>query len=436
MAEHHASVCAAMDPRTRRIALGLYAVVGGLATLLLLLHAIPAIAEAFRQYPYDGKVDWIAARAFWDGRNPYSPEELQRAKLDGLGHPPTTSFWWLPFAHYPLSQVSPIVGLFIVFAMLTTYFMLAEELAWPLPPLSALLLFAAVMSTGWMSYHLGLVQVSGFIAFLYFLAWVALRRGHDVAAGILLGCACTFKLFPGLMVLMLLLARRWRAVGAAVATYLVVAAIMTARFGFVAWSQFASTEKVITDYWIGNVHNASLFGVVLRVLVPACWGAIVSQPACTVVTLVLAAALGYIAWSVSRRSLAAGRFDLPFALFATLSVFVNPFTFEHYFALLVFPLALTATAAVGAAQLGMPRRELLVIWSLLVVAMVLLRVDFHWTDPLSWQAHHRLKHVLELANWVHMPLTFIAAAALLVWSDRKGGVALVPPPRAKQGNAT
>jgi hypothetical protein len=419
-----------MSLRTRRFGLGLYAVAGALVTLLLLLHAIPLMVEAWRQYPYDGKVDWIAARAFWDGRNPYSPAELHRLKLDGLGHPPTTSFWWLPFAGYPLSQISPIVGLVIVFATLAMYFMLADELDWPLPPLSALLLFAVVMSTGWMSYHLGIVQASGFIAFLYFLAWYCLRRGETVAAGVLLGCACTFKLFPGLMVLMLLLARRWRAVFAAVATYLVVATVMTARFGLVSWWQYISTEKVITDYWIGNIHNASIFGVTLRVLVPACWGTIKSQPACTVVAIAISGALGYIAWGLSRRSLAEGRFDLPFVLFATLSVFTNPFTFEHYFALLIFPVAAVATAAVRAGRLGMPRRELVLVTALIVVVMVLLTFDYRWTSALTWR-QHRAKHALELANWVHMPMLFAACAALIVWSDRKGGVPLLPAPKLR-----
>jgi Glycosyltransferase family 87 len=420
-----------MSPRTYRLALGIYAVAGSLVTLLLLLHAIPLVLDAWKQYPYDGKVDWIAARAFWDGRNPYSPEELRRVKVDGLGHPPTTSFWWLPFAGYPLLAIGPIVGLLILFAMLAMYFMLADELDWPLPPLSALLLFAAVLSTGWMAYHLSIVQVSAFIAFLYFLAWYALRRGYTVAAGVLFGCACTFKLFPGLMVLMLLLARRWRAVLAAVATYLVVAAVMTARFGLVSWRQYLSTEKLITDYWIGNIHNASIFGVTLRVLMPSCVATIKSQPACTVAAIAISGALGYIAWGICRRSLAEGRFDLPFVLFATLSVFANPFTFEHYFALLVFPIALTATAAVQAARLGMPRREVLMVAALLVVVMAMVGVvDHRWTDTMPW-THHRLKHALELANWVHMPMLFAACAALIVWSERKGGVPLLPPPKQR-----
>src|SRR5438309_160205 len=99
-----------MAPVSRAVILRIYAVVGTLVTLLLLSYAIPRMVDAWKQYPWDGKVDWIAARAYVEHRNPYSPEELKKVKLDGLGHPPTTSFWWLPFAHYELKEISPLVG--------------------------------------------------------------------------------------------------------------------------------------------------------------------------------------------------------------------------------------------------------------------------------------------------------------------------------------
>ncbi len=408
-----------MEPRFRRIAVTSYAILGSLALMLLFSYAIPRMVEAWKQYPWDGKVDWIAAKAWLEHRNPYSPEELRKVKLDGLGHPPTTSFWWLPFARFGLMEISPLVGLVIVFAMLTMFFMLAYELRWPIPPLSALLAFALTMSASWMYYHLYLVQVSGFIAFLYFLAWYLLRRGQEEAAGALLGCACTFKLFPGLMVLMLLLGRRWGAVVAAGVTYLLIAAFMTSRFGFAAWPQYAATEQVITNYWIGNQHNASVFGVALRLLRPACEGPGVSSPAGTAIALAIALPLAAGGWWLSRRALVERRFDLPFALFATLSVFMNPFTFEHYFALLVFPLSLAWTAWHGAWQRGMARRRWLGIGALLATATAFVAFNFRWQDDVSWKAHHWLRHALEYANWLHMPLLIAALMLLVAWSEKE-----------------
>ncbi|HEX4458394.1 MAG TPA: hypothetical protein VIA18_10520, partial [Polyangia bacterium] len=62
-----------MNDRARRLAPRIFAVAGALVALALFVHALPSLRAALHDYPYDGKVDWIAARAFWDGRNPYSP---------------------------------------------------------------------------------------------------------------------------------------------------------------------------------------------------------------------------------------------------------------------------------------------------------------------------------------------------------------------------
>ena len=418
-----------MNARARSIILRAYALVGTVIVIALMLYAIPRMVEAWKQYPWDGKVDWIAARAFVEGHNPYSPEELRKVKLDGLGHPPTTSFWWLPFAGYDLMQVSPLFGHVIVFLILLMLLMLAYELRWPIPPLSGMIAFGLVMSSSWMYYHLYLVQVSGIIAFLYFMSWYLLRRDEQIAAGSMLGLACTFKFFPGLLVAMLLYARRWRAVVAAVVAYLIVFVVMTSRFGLAAWPQYAESEKIITNYWIGNQHNASVFGLALRLLRPACRGAGISNPAGTAIALVIGGALVAGAWWVCRRALAERRFDLPFVLFAALSVFLNPFTFEHYFALMVFPVLVTATALVHAWQRGMPRRLWGAAAGCLAVAIAFLAFNFRWQDDVSWKAHHWLRHFLEYANWMHMPLTMASCALLIWWSDR-AGAPLLPSVRS------
>jgi hypothetical protein len=417
-----------MQPSVKRWALRSYAVAGTVLTIVLLFYAVPSMVDAWKQYPWDGKVDWIAARAFWDGRNPYSHEELMKVKLDGLGHPPTTSFWFLPFARWEMMQISPLVGHFVVFALLLMLLMLAYELRWPIAPLTAMLLFTLTLSSSWMYYHLYLVQVSGFIAFIYFLAWYLLRRGEDLFAGLLLGLACTFKLFPGLMVLMLLLGRRWRAVIAASCAYLCVFIVMTARFGVEAWPQYVATEKIITNYWIGNFHNASVYGIALRLLVPACKGAIVSQPEGTAISLAISAVLLALSFRLSWRSIQEGRWDLPFALFATLSVFMNPFTFEHYFVLEVFPAALAATALYHARRTGMSWRDFSVAATLLAGVVAMLAIPFRLKDDVSWKTHHMFRHFLEVTNWMHMPFLLAVLWILIFYSDRKGRIDLLPQP--------
>lgn len=63
----------ALTPSARHKALIIYAVLAALVGAYLLYLAMPVInAKVMHDYPYDGKVDWIAARAWWDGKDPYS----------------------------------------------------------------------------------------------------------------------------------------------------------------------------------------------------------------------------------------------------------------------------------------------------------------------------------------------------------------------------
>src|SRR5262249_40596974 len=108
----------------------------------------------------------------------------------------------------------------------------------------------------------------------------------------------------------------------------------------------------------------------------------------------------------------------PFALFATLSVFLNPFTFEHYFALLVFPLLVAITAWVGAGERGMRRGRWAGIGVLLAIALTFLAFNFRWQDEVPWRTQHYTRHFLEYANWLHMPLLIAALTLLVDWSEK------------------
>jgi hypothetical protein len=90
-------------------------------------------------------------------------------------------------------------------------YLTAKELKFPAPVATAFVTAAAVSTTMWMHYNFTVVQTSELIAFLYVLAWRDLRHRMDVRAGLLIGFAMTLKLFPGLMIFMLLAARRFRA---------------------------------------------------------------------------------------------------------------------------------------------------------------------------------------------------------------------------------
>jgi hypothetical protein len=417
----------------------------GVSLLLLVLAALmfwirlPVLIQTLNTYPWDGKVDWLAARAFLAGENPYSPAALAADGLDGLGHPPTTSFWFIPLALLDMQGMSKVLGTLSIALLLVQCVLVARELKWRFPVAIGSLLGVAVLYREWMRFHLHLAQLSQVLSFLFVLTWMALRRGRDWLAGVPLGIACTLKVFPGLVAIFLLLSRRWRAVVVAGLLYLTVAATMTARFGVESWTQFFSTEHIIVDMWIGNLRNASLYGIFVRAFSPVCIrqpGAIPVAMALGSLTLALLFALSMTLWSrvpEGPRAIEPYRTDLPFMMMVVLAIFGNLWVFEHYYALLVPPLAMALTGTWSAHRNHrLPRAGILLLVLALAGIIALLWIE-PWThlNPrlLRTPRFHAAQHLWEFANWLPFVLLLFSYAALLWAGGRDLAVVPVDGPR-------
>jgi hypothetical protein len=293
----------------------------------------------------DGRVDWGAAQLFLQGKSPYTPEGLKVLGLEayGFGHPPTTPFWFIPLAPFSQVVMAQALALLSLLSLLIHVVISVDELRLPSRLITVLLLLAAIIGTPWMIEHFHVIQISEFIALAYLLAWYHLRNGRDAAAGACLGIACTLKFFPGLLVIYLALARRWRAVAAAIAFYLPVAIIMTWGYGVGSWRLFFSQQGHIAETWLGHIRNASIHGIVLRLLTPTCVTHADPSKAGTVLAAVAALlVLAFTYWVTRRELRRAGNLDLSFALFTLVSAFLNVWIWEHYRVLLILPLLIIA----------------------------------------------------------------------------------------------
>jgi hypothetical protein len=392
---------------------------------------------------YDALVDWKAARHFWRGINPYSPLGLELSDLKGMGHPPTTAFWYLPFAELPKETIAELTSVSMLFLVPLHVYLCAKELSFPAPLAVAWLATGLLLCTSWLRYHFSIIQLSEHIAFLYVLAWWLLRRRRDVSAGLCLGAATSLKLFPGLLVLMLLLGRRFRAFVAACGTYLAIASVMTIAYGPRSWLDFFQQQGPISERWMGSVQNSSLHGLLTRLISPACEGPVTPTRTATQLAVgVSVCLLGLAAWS-SRSPLQRAResdpraIDVPFALFVLLSAFLNAWAWEHYFVLVIQPIMILAAVFAAAWRQTFRRwcdeeaggRSLLrvslaasaaaaglaaVFWSLRLEFrekehLRKLWLDYH--DPF----YHSHMHILEAANvlpWV-VPIALCFGAIAL-----------------------
>jgi hypothetical protein len=387
------------------------------ATLLagwFLMQALPNVLGAMKGPPWDA-TDHYAAREFLQHHDPFTPDNV-------IARPPTSAFWFLPLARIPYDDIKPYITVVIVLLLFLQLLMIAFELELPVPLATATLAFCAILDTWWLQYHLGVAQTSLLISFTYTLAWLLLRRDDQIAAGVVIGFAATMKPFAGLLVLFLILTRRWQAVAAACVAWLCIAVYMTYGFGWHSWIGFLQSKRSFTDMWLGNRNNESLPTIVLHVFHPISRaGASKPLAAATAISTVLSLLLIAGAWLVGRKSARqASTVDLPYALFALLSVWCNPVVWEHYNAFLILPLCLAAVAIWRARLSGLAWQWAvpLALATFAIAKLFSMETRNALQRALDDPRLHARAQFLDVCQWIRWPLMMAVLAALIIWFNR------------------
>ncbi|MGZ3439171.1 MAG: glycosyltransferase family 87 protein [Polyangia bacterium] len=416
-----------MSPRTRFAAAFAYCCAAVAASVWFLREAFaPSIIGALKSGGGDCVINWLGARAWRKNLDIFSPEGLKWAGLSAFGHAPTTPLWYLPFTPYDIYDLTQIFGHFLIFILLIHMVLVAAELRAPVPLATGLVAFALVMDAQWWVYHVTMIQLSEPIAFLYVLAWICLRRDHEIASGLLIGLACTMKAYAGLLLLLLAVGRRWKGVAAGVAVFAAFFVAASWGFGLACWREYLKMLREIQQQVVGRAHNASLDGILVRAW-PARWshGAWVPR-AMLVGTLLSILIIGVMAWAarkpMARKPKLTGiddAVDLPFALFTVASVWLNPVAWEHYNATLLFPVAVAVFAVWR--QRGPAR----VAWIGATTALVLfvawlLSINMYSQADATTAA---AKRWYEIANWLPWPIMLGLLGALMWRADRLSAAA-------------
>jgi hypothetical protein len=407
--------------RARFAAAFLYTCAAVAAAIWFLRDAfVPRLLGALKSGGGDCVINWLGARAWEKHLDIYSPAGLKWAGLSTFGHPPTTPLWYLPFTPYDIFDLTQLFGHFLIFMLLIHLVLVASELRVPMVLPTSLVAWALVMDTQWWVYHVTMLQLSEPIAFLYVLAWICLRRDHEIGSGILLGLACSMKVYAGLLVLMLLVGRRWRGVAAAVVVYLAFVVAATWGFGRACWREYLPMMRESQEAWVGRANNASLQGIMVRAW-PTSWMTGHWVPKAMLAAMLLSALIiAGLLW-LSRRDLTArvtGRgdeaIDLPFALFSVASVWLNPVAWEHYNVTLLLPMAVALFAVWR--QPGRAR----IAWIAVVTGALLLIAYFLSINMLdkSNAKNGAEARRLVTANWLPWPM-MLALLGALIWRRRR-----------------
>ncbi|MGW0762735.1 glycosyltransferase 87 family protein [Streptomyces sp. NPDC002814] len=299
-------------PRTDR---GRALLVAAIAVVVIVFTAtVPLLRDWFDLRVYYGAVDtWVHhGGRLYDYRVP--------GTTYGFTYPPFAAVAMLPMALLGLHAAIAVALLLNLGALAVVVRILAgrswRKYGWYGCALGAcaLALFEPLRDT----FSFGQVNVL-LLALVLFDSWL-LATGRGRWAGVGIGLAAAIKLTPALFILLLLLARRWRA--AAVASVVAVAA--TGLAGLVApeASRFYWTDAMWDTTRIGRldyVSNQSVQGILARLgeTDRAVWAAVV---------VVL---LGV--WAVrARRAVALGDWAAAFALTGLTACLISPITWVHH----------------------------------------------------------------------------------------------------------
>lgn len=180
----------------------------------------------------------------------------------------------------------------------------------------------------------------GFIIFLpVTLCWLALRQGNDMAGGAWLGLAAGLKPFLGLMLVILVLDRNWRACLVCLLVLSITLMLGGLVLGFGAYQEYFNLLSRI--YWHSASGNASLQGFFSRIFGGSETPPWVAMPAlgqgltmaCSLLVLVVVVRLSHsirrLTPSLEERS------DAVFAIVLPAMLLISPLAWVYYLPLLI-----------------------------------------------------------------------------------------------------
>jgi hypothetical protein len=392
--------------------------------------------------------DWASARNRLDGRPIYTPHAVtvplyfgyQRDPRD-LGfieynaHPPASVLTLLPLAPLDFRPAFLLWNTLSLAGLAWSLWRVARNLdmpiaIWTVFPVVTLLV---VCSPFRLQMYYG--QFNLLLLWLFIAAWDAARRSKDRRAGILLGIATVLKLFPGWLLVCFALRSRWRIVAWGALSFAVMIALSEVCLGFGVHGQYFGDVLPVTSRYRQHWLNLSAAGLWYKLFDPARPSyeiiayPLLDSPLLAVIASAITTAviLGLLAYLFTRPRYQSDE-DGSFALGLVTMLIVSPITWDHYFLLLLLPLALVWQR--------LPPLEfwrwtfagvLLVLWlkPKLVMEHFLILLDAQFQDG-AWQATP-----LDSLVALSMPLWAMVVLVGLLLSNRGNE----PPRLASTGSA-
>lgn len=338
-----------------------------------MLWAAVALVTCWSQAPYfvhslwpprdvvtDFFQEWASARNVLGGLPAYAGHRetiiryMGRLDPDSVvvevnAHPPTSILLALPFAALPYFEALFVWNLASLAALGASLWLVARGLGlvWKAEAVFPLVALLALCNPLLQQIWLG--QLNLVLLLLLTGAWAADRAHRPWTAGALVGAAMAIKLFPGFLLIYFALRRNWKALAAAAIALCALTALTLVALGAGAYLSYFRDAlprvQAFQSWW----NNSSLTGLAKKLFgppTPRPWLVWRVEPlwnwplASRVVPLLLSLGIVALLCRSVPRSKTRAAADRAFALSLTAMLLVSPITWEHYFVLLLVPLAI------------------------------------------------------------------------------------------------
>jgi hypothetical protein len=302
---------------------------------------------------------YMSARQYLDGGDiydeiPYAsfgpmPPELTRTResFHPTLNPPFQTLVFAPLVRFDFRTVYWVWLVLSVSCGVAATLRLSRETgniptAWARPRIQTPLLLYALFCSFPTLIGLTLGQFSMILYLLVVSAWIAVRRGREVAGGVLCGLAISLKPLAGMYLLLFLFLRRWRLSAACGLSVLACTSAAALAVGTDSHLRYLEILQGVT--WFGSGWNASLLGFFAPILGGSenvswmDWPA-VSHGLSLTIGVAGIALMGRLAHR-SRSRFDHLAVDLGFALTGPLMLLASPLGWNYYFPILLLSAAL------------------------------------------------------------------------------------------------
>jgi hypothetical protein len=300
--------------------------------------------------------EWLSARNFWTGHPIYAPIpeslRLHTGRIPNAAelvfhvnaHPPTAVLLALPVASASDERAFLIWNLLCLLGLLLSVAILIRELQLPVNGTLVTCLVCGFFLSEPIYIHFVLGQINLLLLPLLTVAWWADRRSWSLTAGGLIGVAAALKFFPAFLVVYFVGRRDWKAVAAVVAGFVGVNLVALGFLGVDAYRDYLTLGLPSAASFQGAFGNASLPALWIKLFAPTgnygpsvgLWQLPVLAPILTVASII---AVAGIVWWMARSAASDFERQRAFAVGLVGMLWLSPVTWDHYFVLLLLPLA-------------------------------------------------------------------------------------------------